>query len=958
MTRRFLTRTDLLSASTGVALAIVSAVALYTPASAATSTTADGSDWGPQGTLSSDSSVTVRWDNTGNPAADDVERNSLQSLPHTANKTYASIPSDVRNAYNKAFGPDNGVGGLQVTVSQTRGLLNQAVTVTATGGTGGNLAGNGDYLQIFQCWGTATETSPDPADCQVGAQSPDITLPNFEAFGGRRLGPDQLLTGGDWAQYQTSAYGNDNVAPFTAVDGSTVSGDPQKNPLFNSATSNEWEDAGFDAQGRVVRQFEMQTGAESTGLGCGYRSDAPSTSTCWLVIVPRLRSLGQTNMMGPLAPQVWGQRLQIQLGFRDVFTSCSGGQARLLNTGSEALSAAAASWTPGACAATGITLGYTETGDEVARNQYAAGASDSILTTRPLPATTASDTAYVPLSLTAPVLSYTLDYVPVCDGPGLDIKAIADESGDQGESDAKSCGYDSLAALQADYAKTGTQVTDLRLDARLVVKLLTQFYGQGLGLNFSGILDAVAPKHPADLIHDPEFQALNPELKHMFGRPGYPLGRALVELPRSDEAAALWAWALQDEGAASFLAGCPDPYDRTINPFYSTRTYDGCQYRAKALDKAAAAQRAQVTSPDAFVDAPPTYPPDGSPYPLPDYYERPANYSTPTGVINYGPLTFAEAFPVYNNAAGSGRQAAWYDYPNVGWCSYAADITCVPSPGTWKIANTRTTPGDRAVIAVTDAATAAKYQTPTALLCDDDSGDGGEDCVGANTASLQKAATLFTIDKVSGTRQPPADVSGFYAAGAYPLTLPVYAAVRTSQPVADRAAYATAFDYVTTSGQTQGLDAGNLPPGYAPLTPALQRLAAKGIAAIRAGVPTAPEGDGTPPTTPSGGPTPTSPDMPTTSTTSPASTGPGPGSDNPGGPQAPGASTAPSGPGAVPTGSTPSGTTDVATPGALMPAAAGTETWPRYTLPLGLAIALLSGVVGPLLRTRTRWRIR
>jgi H+/Cl- antiporter ClcA len=38
--------------------------------------------------------------------------------------------------------------------------------------------------------------------------------------------------------------------------------------------------------------------------------------------------------------------------------------------------------------------------------------------------------------------------------------------------------------------------------------------------------------------------------------------------------------------------------------------------------------------------------------------------------------------------------------------------------------------------------------------------------------------------------------------------------------------------------------------------------------------------------------------------------------------------------------------------------AAGDEHWPWFTMPLGLGIALLAGLVGPLLRMRTRYRIR
>jgi hypothetical protein len=950
--RTLLARASAVSTAAGLLLAAVSVgfLAVPSPAGAAASA-ADGSDWGAQGTLASDSAVTVRWDNAGNTDADTVERNSQQKLPHTQNKSYASIPKTVRDAYASAFGADNGNGGLKVTVSQTQGLVNQAVTVTATGAIGGNRNDNGNYVAIFQCWGAEGESQPDPAHCQSGAGGAD-TSPgsDLRARSSRSPGNDTLLDGGNWAQYKSSAPGNtaDGYVPFTAIDGTSTSGDPTRNTYYSAATTNEWDHATFDANGRVQRQFEMQTGAESSGLGCGHRADAPSTDTCWLVVVPRIVDSNQLNNLGVLAPQIWGQRVQVKLGFRDVFTACPGGRAALLLNGSEALRAAAASWTPGACESKNVTLGYTAMGDQVARNQYATGGSDAVLTTQPVGQVPAGGhTAYTPLALTAPVIAYTLDYVPTCDpGSTLAVETIATESGEVGENDAKACGYDSLAQLREDAARIGTPVTDLRLNARLVVKLLTQFYRDpSYGRNFPGLPAAVTGGNR--LLADPEFQALNPGLAHLANSSSLQINRAFVEAARSDEAAALWSWALHDTDAASFLAGCPDPYGETINPFFSTRTYTGCEFIATKLEKAAASLRASVDTPDGYADQGLIYPPDGSPYPQPTYYQRPASDLDLTDANYQGTLTFTDAAPVYDNTLLTARQAAWYGVPDVAWCRTENDLSCLPRPGRYKAVNQRTAAGSRHVVAITDSGSAAKYQLATAQLCDDDG-----HCVGANTRSLQAAADRFATDKASGTLQPPADLGRFYAAGAYPLTMPVYAAVNVADLSAvERGGYADAFAYVTGVGQRPGFDAGELPPGYAPLTTKLRALAASGIAAIRAGVtavdkPSASAGDAD-----GGSDGPGDPDASTSGT--PSATATTSGTSNGGA----GVAAPPSGgtsPGASAAGA---GTVLTATPGALAPVSAGTETWPKYTLPLGLAIALLSGLSGPLLRSRFRWKV-
>jgi hypothetical protein len=93
--------------------------------------------------------------------------------------------------------------------------------------------------------------------------------------------------------------------------------------------------------------------------------------------------------------------------------------------------------------------------------------------------------------------------------------------------------------------------------------------------------------------------------------------------------------------------------------------------------------------------------------------------------------------------------------------------------------------------------------------------------VGANNGSLQKAANGFVASSISSHfLQAPATPD--YAGGAYPLTLPVYAEINTNGlDQTDATAYAKVLSFISTTGQQQGFDIGNLPPGMAPLTDAL-----------------------------------------------------------------------------------------------------------------------------------------
>jgi hypothetical protein len=958
-TRRRLLTTHLVAGTAGMVLAISSLLALGTPSPAAAAGTADGSDWGPQGTLASNSAVTLRWDNAGNPPGTVVQRNQRQLIPHTGGKTYADIAQKTQDAYDADFGAGDGFGGLTVKVSQTTDLVDQAITLDFSGvnadiPTGAN--DSGAYVQVMECWGSLTSsgstehntaaddaTDPDPTTCEYAGLGPDYNT----TLGSRGLvaGVDPLVGSGDWR--------NTSVVPFNAIDGTTVTSD-FANQYFNQTSTNEYDHVLFPPNGVTTRSFETVTGSEAPGLGCGRRADSPSTSACWLVVVPRLDQTTGSALFHttPFSPSIWAQRMQIKLSYQDVAASCGTDSNRVLIGGSEMLSAATAAWAPAICNTTGGALGFSRLADQVARTQYAAGA-DAIVTSQPLPATASGDTAYVPTALTGPVIGLTIDYNPACAAAsGLDIFHVATEA------DAKACGYDSLDTLQADLTRAGQPIQDLRLSPLLVAKLLTQSYqGAIAGCTNAGCgSDSWMGERPLSLFGDPEFQAINPDLhvtasdsnSRSLGNGLLGLSSLVLESGRSDAASQIWAWLMADPEAAAFLSGCPDPNGVVINPFYSSRTYTGCEAYAKRLDKQAEADRAATKTPKEYVDLPQTYPPDGSPYPLPDwlYYDRNGDLPIRESTSDLLPRDDNMTITAHDVLYGSKFEH------NVFCPSSGGDGGgCQPPPGILKAAAGHDAVGARRGMAITDAGDAARYRLSTASLCDDD----GNHCVGATTATLQAAASRFTTDSASGTLQPTTAALTSYADGAYPLTMPIYAAVHITLPAAERKSYADALAYATGSGQVPGFQAGDLPPGYAPLTGKLKTAAIAGIAALRAGKPNATSSaSSSAPASPGGSdepsdaPTSASPGAPSTTSSTTGGATP-PSTPNAGG--APGAGSPSSSPGDLPPGST-------TRSDALSPAAASTESWPRYTLPLGLGIALLSGLSGTLMRLRFRLRIR
>jgi hypothetical protein len=136
-------------------------------------------------------------------------------------------------------------------------------------------------------------------------------------------------------------------------------------------------------------------------------------------------------------------------------------------------------------------------------------------------------------------------------------------------------------------------------------------------------------------------------------------------------------------------------------------------------------------------------------------------------------------------------------------------------------------PGERALFAVLDDGDAAAFRFPAARIRN----QSGH-YVAPSARSMAAA-----LPSLTGTRSNHITQRVNYKkqkAGAYPLTMVIYAMVPTTgvKP-AKAAAIARFLDYVAGPGQTPGVQPGNLPPGYLPLPAKLRAQTMRAATLVR-----------------------------------------------------------------------------------------------------------------------------
>ncbi len=297
-----------------------------------------------------------------------------------------------------------------------------------------------------------------------------------------------------------------------AVPGFTYLG--QTNP-FDATPDGpaNWQDNITHADGSGEVTIQVFTKRESAGLGCDI--DSP----CSIVVVPNYgRPQGATEDLLD-APWAWARRTVVPLTFQSVADACGIGGSSLGVEGSPMAADLLASWRASTCTlpTNPVALDYTSIGEEQTRGDVASAVTDVGLVIDPLDADAAATAGvvYSPVSVTGLVVAFQID-------------------------DAE-----------------GRPVTSLKLNARLVAKLITASYRTGG--------DPAVADNPSNIFHDPEFLKLNPGVDWPDGAPG---NHVLLLGDLSDTTGALTRWIASNPAARAFVQGRPDPWGMTVNANY------------------------------------------------------------------------------------------------------------------------------------------------------------------------------------------------------------------------------------------------------------------------------------------------------------------------------------------------------------------------------------------------------
>jgi len=229
----------------------------------------------------------------------------------------------------------------------------------------------------------------------------------------------------------------------------------------------------------------------------------------------------------------WVKRIVIPLSFAPTPNGCPLRAADFTAGGSPMLADTMQQWQTGLCfGANSVELQYNGSLNESeARSYFAAGPDDVAFTTQPLSGPTKHPYTYAPVAVSATSVGYWVDN-----------------------------------------DNTGQPFTDIKLDARLLAKLLTTSYaytddscpngGTG-GFGCDNAVDA----NPENLYADPEFRKLNPSV---WPNASQPSGEE-IPIVLSGDSDMTWettSWIAADKDASGFLAGQFDPWGTHVNTYY------------------------------------------------------------------------------------------------------------------------------------------------------------------------------------------------------------------------------------------------------------------------------------------------------------------------------------------------------------------------------------------------------
>ena len=364
--------------------------------------------------------------------------------------------------------------------------------------------------------------------------------------------------------------------------------------------------------------------------------------------------------------------------------------------------------------------------------------------------------------------------------PGAFVSSAQEDTGDDTGSPeyAPTAVTGFAVSYVVDKPDNAGEKTDVKLNARLLAKLLTQSYpASSLGKGHPGLGD-----NPLSINLDPEFKALNPGLD-TTSREAAAVIMSLSE--SSDVIKALTQYFTTDPEASAFIAGQPDPWGMTVNPSYKDISLPVSEW--PLLDEFIPSVN------DPCLQANNTTP----------YLPRLAAPVTSFRKIAEAVL---DAWPLAQiKCSGDGNQIPFVlgrsDRQGVG----TRMIFGITTIGDAERFGLRTA----ALQSTQVKATTKKFTGATGRTFVGPTRDGMAKAI--TTAKQAKRGAPFTLDmeKVRQTK------------GAYPGTLIVYTAARTAgleKPTAKTVA--SFIRTATTEGQRPGSGNGYLPDGYLPITKA------------------------------------------------------------------------------------------------------------------------------------------
>jgi hypothetical protein len=454
----------------------------------------------------------------------------------------ASQPQPRNTASEMTKSGDGEFANLKVTVSQTKDLVNQVLRVSWKGGKPTKpefgLVGI-NYMQIMQCWGGTSEEGPPREQCVYGSQK--------AGGGGQNTNSRQMTTTGfiDPLEDKYEEYKFDDLSyiPFVSWTGKTTKGN--RSEFFDRYTSNESNHNRTRADGTGEDFFEVQTGVESPGLGCGQTRDGESP-LCWLVVVPRgefevdgtKRGLTYTEGLdtSPLMASNWANRIVFPLDFQPVGAACSitGSETPLLGT--DRMVEAVTRWQPSWCKGGLGNFSFTVLSDYETRDK---------------------------LKTEDPGLGFLGYGVPESEAPRALVYAPVALSGLTIAFNVES--QSSTLAPEDVRLRDGARLRDIKMTPRLLAKLLSQSYQ----FDATPIPKRVA-KNPFDISQDPEFLKFNPQFKGLRF-PG--LGHIVTTLGETDSARLAWDWIWSDPEARAWMKGKADEWGMVVNPLYKRQSY-------------------------------------------------------------------------------------------------------------------------------------------------------------------------------------------------------------------------------------------------------------------------------------------------------------------------------------------------------------------------------------------------